>query len=263
MEESQELDGALREIAARRRQELGDPPTEEEIFDYWQGRLDERQSAVLERKIEVYPEAARYLADLRGFPDVGAPEEGSDESQGSGAPDEDAVGPRSEERRSSSVDRARRPVRGPWRPPGRGWLALAAGLMAVVIGAAFLSGRFLAGSRIAPVGNVISEVLQPAGGSGERSVAEPGALRIPPGAQAVALTLVLPDDVGTGPFHAELRRQGGDRRWASDDLHRLQAGTLQLLLPRELLAVGAWTIEVRPAHGDGARTVRFEVIVRE
>jgi len=57
-------------IMARKRKELGDPPTPEELLAYRDGRLDPAARERLEAQIAVYPDAARALADLAAFPDI-------------------------------------------------------------------------------------------------------------------------------------------------------------------------------------------------
>src|SRR5687768_14750066 len=55
---------------ARKREELGEPPTPEELLAYRDGRLDPAARERLEGKIAVHPDAARALADLAAFPDI-------------------------------------------------------------------------------------------------------------------------------------------------------------------------------------------------
>src|SRR4051812_44242812 len=63
---------------ARKREELGEPPTPEELLAWRDGRLDPAARERLEAKIAVHPDAARALADLAAFPDL---------EPGPGAPD--------------------------------------------------------------------------------------------------------------------------------------------------------------------------------
>src|SRR3954468_21816061 len=57
---------------AAQRNELGEPPSPEELLAYRDGRLDPEARQRIEDKIAIYPEAARALADLAAFPDVEA-----------------------------------------------------------------------------------------------------------------------------------------------------------------------------------------------
>src|SRR5436309_13901561 len=55
---------------ARKRDELGGPPSPEELLAYRDGRLEPAERQRMEARIAVHPEAARALADLAAFPDV-------------------------------------------------------------------------------------------------------------------------------------------------------------------------------------------------
>ena len=66
----EDLDGALKAIMAAKREELGGPPTPEELLAYRDGTLDPVAREELEAKLAVYPDAARTLADIASFPNV-------------------------------------------------------------------------------------------------------------------------------------------------------------------------------------------------
>ncbi len=66
----EDLDKSLKAIMAVKRDELGEPPTPEELLAYRDGRIDPAERRRMEARIAVYPDAARALADLAAFPAV-------------------------------------------------------------------------------------------------------------------------------------------------------------------------------------------------
>ncbi|MFP5287044.1 MAG: hypothetical protein ACLGI9_14985, partial [Thermoanaerobaculia bacterium] len=55
---------------AAKREELGGPPTPEELLAYRDGRLDPAARQSVEARLALHPDAARALADLAAFPEV-------------------------------------------------------------------------------------------------------------------------------------------------------------------------------------------------
>src|SRR5215210_7589539 len=71
----EDLDSALKAIMAARRDELGGPPTPEELLAWRDGLLDPAARQSVEERLAIYPDAAQALADLAAFPDLeGTPE---------------------------------------------------------------------------------------------------------------------------------------------------------------------------------------------
>lgn len=242
---------------ARKREELGDPPTPEELLAWRDGRLDPAAREHLAARIAIYPDAARALADLAAFPDV---EPGPDTPE---PPDEDA-GWQAFRTRLAQLPPPAAPLPAPaphrplpWRLPAAAALLLSAGLLA-----GYLAGR---GSRTAPeraVGlNVTIAELAPVEDDGVRASDAP--VELPPVSDELLLILTLPATEEFATYEVEISGREGTRLWSGGGLQPTPLGTVQLSFPRETFAPGVYQIDLLGVDGAGrkARVARYELRV--
>ena len=231
-----DLGKSLKAIMATKRDEVGGPPSPEELLAYRDGRLDPAEHRRIEERIAVHPEAARALADLAVFPDV-EPAPGTPELS------DEEIGDRWQafrERLPELPKREESPGAAPAvaiyaRRGRRGSLftlrLAAAVLMGLAIGgiAGFLGGRAShdqssgAGSAI----NVrISAELAPEEESESRSA--PSTLEMPVDAEELVLVLSLPAQKDFPVYEAEIVDSRGVRVWAREGLRPTAMGTFQV-----------------------------------
>ena len=234
-----DLVASLQAIMAARGEQLGEPPTPEELLAYRDGRLGEEERQAIADKLVLYPDAARTLADLAAFPDVepapGTPELSAEE-----------IGARWQTFRRRLADRPP-PRAAPisvtfWRRPA--WQLAAAALLGLAIGwAAGFAARAWRDSSGAAVNVQIAE-LSPADGEGARSAIKPVTL----GEGSEELLLVLGAATREEPtfqdYEAEVSDALGRRVWSRGGLRPTELGTFQLAFRRGALAPGRYRIDL-------------------
>jgi hypothetical protein len=246
-------------IMARKRKELGDPPTPEELLAYRDGRLDPATRERLEAKIAVHPDAARALADLAAFPDI---------EPGPGVPDLSAddldAGWTAFRERLATLPRPTpafvRPVprRSTWNPA---WLAAAAILLlSVGLGIGYRAG--VTSEPAGPYRNVQITELEPVTGDGFRAPADP--IKLPETTEALLLALVLPGTEEFSSYTVEILDRNGAPHRSADRLVPSDLGNLQISFPREAFAPGEYRIDLFGVDRAGGRrkVARYELRVR-
>lgn len=270
---------ALKAIMAATREELGEPPTPEELLAWRDDRLEPAARQRVEAKIAVHPDAARALADLAAFPDVvaapGTPEL-DDEEIGArwlafrerlpAAPARDLTprafpGPPGEgSGGSAELRRLQTPHPGPAPPltspgprrPGALRLAAAAVLALAAGAAGFLAGRAtrdLPGSAV----NVEIAQLPPVDEGGARSAAVE--VELPGDAEELVLVLGAPDGEGFPDYQAEVVDEQGARVWARQGLRPTPFGTFNLAFRRGALGPGRYRLHLTGRDGGSTTPV--------
>jgi len=250
---------ALEAIMASKREELGEPPTPEELLAYRDGLLDAPARDLLEAKLAIYPEAARALADLATFPHI---EPGPETPELS---DDDITLRWQSFRRRLEELPAPAPLPAPvtvprslpWRSPGR--LAAAAVLLLV---SGLMTG-YLTGYRAGrgstpetapqPARNVQIAELEPLGEEGFRAPLAP--VELPPVSDELLLILTLPSTEQLSGYAAEIHDREGAQRWIVEDLRPTPEGTLRVSFRQGTLAPGDYRIGL--FGGDGANRKRL------
>ena len=238
-------------IMARKREELGEPPTPEELLAYRDGGLDPAARERLEARIAVYPDAARALADLAAFPDIepgpGVPDL-SDEQIDAGW---DAFRQRLEKLPRPAPALVPTLGRSTWNPAWRAAAALL--LLSIGLGTGYLAGRASRSTPepAGPARNVQIAELEPVTGDGFRASAAP--VELPEGSEALVLVLALPGTDGFSGYAAEVLDQDGTRRWSGDGLVPSSLGTIQVSFPREVFAPGIYRIDLFGLDESGGR----------
>jgi len=252
-----DLDKSVKAIMAARREELGEPPTPDELLAYRDGRLDPAERQRLEARIAVYPDAARALADLAAFPAV-EPAPGTPELS------DEEIGARWQAFRERLPGRVPS-LPWPLSPRGRegekreekergGGFSLklaAAVLAALAIGGAagYFGGRAsreVPGSAI----NVNIAELTPVEEGGSRST--PAVLEVPEGSEELVLVLATPVQKDFSDYEAEIVDAKGARLWSRQGLRPTAMGTFQVSFRSGALTPG--TLHVRLFGREG--TVR-------
>jgi hypothetical protein len=259
-----DLLNSIKAIMAARREELGEPPTPEELLAYRDGLLEPRQRQELEAKLAVHPDAAGALADLLAFPAV-EPAPGTPElSDADVAAHWQAFRPRLAARPAPAAPPAPDPARSrqlpapptPLAPPAaQRWppapRLAAAALLALAVGlaAGFLAGRTSSG-RLGSAINVKIAELAPNDEGQVRSAAS--AVEIPEGSEELVLVLRPParDERGFPAYEAELLDHGGARIWARRGLHPTPLGTFHLAFRRAALAPGRYRVQLFGRDGN-------------
>ncbi|HEX4960995.1 MAG TPA: hypothetical protein VF173_09165 [Thermoanaerobaculia bacterium] len=241
---------SLEAIMAAERNELGEPPSPEELLAYRDGRLDPAERRRIEDKIAVYPEAARVLADLAAFPDVEA-------APGTPELSDEEIGARWQAFRERLPERpAPRPEvevgirRGSRRSP----LALplaAAVLMGLALGGigGFLGGRASREPLKSAINVKISGELAPVGEGESRSAPSP--LEMPAGSEELVLKLGVPVQRDYPDYEAEILNSRGARIWARAGLRPTPEGTIQVSFRQGALEPGLLRLFLYGHEGKG------------
>lgn len=249
----EDLENALRAIMAAKREELGEPPTPEELLAYRDGRLDAAARQSVEARLALYPDAARALADLAAFPEV-EPAPGTPELS-----DEDV------EARWMALREKLGEVEKPLipGPSGRGEpppthsgavspssgsassLKLAAGAL-LALGVGFLAGR---ASHPDPEGavNVTIAELTPVEEGGVRAASE---VEVSEFSEELVLVLGLLDPGEYPDYEAEILDPDGVRRWSRQGLRPTPLGTFHLGFRRDVLPPGSYQVLLFGLGGD-------------
>jgi hypothetical protein len=249
-----DLETAVKAIMAARREELGEPPSPEELLAYRDGRLEPEKRARLETAMALHPDAARALADLAAFPDVEAapgtpeiPEITEEDVTARWQAFQKRLPERPAGVLNSKVGEGLAPSRAGgrissrrrWRAP---WLAAAA---LVLFGFGWLAGFFEhmwqgAGPEI----NVQTAELLPRHGDEPRSAPSP--VELQDGSEE--LMLVLGGDLhGEHTFReyeADVQDAAGRRLWSRHGLRPTAMGTFQLAFHRAAFRPGTYRIDL-------------------
>jgi anti-sigma factor RsiW len=267
-----DLELSIKAIMAARREELGGPPTPEELLAYRDDRLSPEQRRKVEAQIAVYPDAARALADLRAFPAVepapGTPElSGEEIDAGWQAFHQRLLDLPAPEIQGRAHPGGAAPAPVAARPPGipglsglpgiRGWPAMrrltAAALVALGAGwtAGYLTARAARDRQAAAINVKIAE-LAPAEEGRLRSAVAAAAVEMPAGAEELLLVLGEPRAVetaaaagaGYSDYQAEIVDAAGKPAWSLPGLRPTPLGTFQLSFRRGALAPGHYVIRL-------------------
>lgn len=244
----EDFDRALEAIMAEKREQLGGPPTPDELLAYLDGELDDAARESIEARIAVYPEAARALADLSSFPDV-------EPAPGTVAPTDEEVAATWQALREKlrDVEPARptppRPVEiGPRRRTPV-WKLAAAALVLLAAGwtGGFLVGRSASVPQPQAAVNVAISELAPLTDATRSS---PSAVELPAGSEELVLVLGLADEGRFPDYRAELVDEAGKRLWSRPGLRPTTLGTFHLGFRRGALAPGTYQIHLYGQEGE-------------
>lgn len=238
-----DLKAAMRAVMAARREQLGEPPTPEELLDYRDGRLDDAERETIEAKIAAFPDAARALADLAAFPEV-------EPAEGVGEVSDEQLAARwesfrerlgtGEARRAEVIEIATRRKPAPGPRPSFSWLAAAASLaFAVGLGSGLMFERIL--RKPPPAINVTIAQLAPAGTGAERS-GEPTVVEVPESAEGWVLVLGLVDGLAEAEYSVSIVDSRGVEVWSAAGLRPTPAGTFHLAFRRGFLPSGDYRL---------------------
>jgi anti-sigma factor RsiW len=248
-----DLKTSLRAIMAARLEELGGPPTPEELLAFRDGGLSPEERERMAARIAAAPDAACALADLAAFPDVepapGVPEL-SDDDLAAGwlafrqrLPDR-APSPPAEAVREAAPAPVRPAVFQPSSPARQRWapaLRLAAGILfGIVVGwGAGRTGREDREVRVAsgPAINPLVIEISP-DSAGLRSA--PEVIELPADSEALVLTLGSDgrDERDFPSYEAEGFDESGRQVWKREGLRPTAIGTFGLSFSREAIKPG-------------------------
>lgn len=252
------LDDAIRAIMAARREELGGPPTPDELLAYRDGRLDPAARQSFEARLAVHADAARALADLAAFPDV-EPAPGTAELA-----DEEV------EARWMALRQKLGQVESP-HPPGpplpvphrafspapppreRGELSRTSSALKIAaaallsLGVGFLAGR--ASRPELPEGavNVAIAELAPVEEGGVRAASE---VELAQDSEGLVLVLGLLDHREYPDYEVEILDPDGVPRWSRQGLRPTSMGTFHLAFRRDTLPRGTYQIHLFGREGE-------------
>ncbi len=276
MGEQDDFAASLRAIMAAKREELGGPPTPEELLAYRDGRLDPSERKSVEARIAVYPDAARTLADLAAFPEVepapGVPDISAEEvsarwqSFRQRLADLPAPQPAMPEEPRETPVVSLHPEPSAARGIPAWWLAAAASVaLAAGLGGGFLAGRTSRNPVPASAINVAIAELRPVEEGGNRAAASP--VELPQDAEDLVLVLGLADAGDFPDYEAEIVDTQGVRVWFRGGLQPTQLGNFQLSFRRGVLGPGQYRIDLfARQQGEGAERrllARYELRIEE
>jgi hypothetical protein len=265
-----DFDQAFKAVMAVRREELGEPPTPEELLAYRDGELAPEARQSVEDRLAIDPDAARVLADLAAFPEVepapGIAELTDEEVERrwhalhkklQELPQRPAAAraPIASSPSVSSAVEPRRLRRSGWSPALR--LAAAAVLVLAAGWIGFLSGR---GSRPSPVNVAVAVVeLTPLEEGRARSLPPSEVSGAP---EEVVLVLGLPAASEIPEYRVEILDAQGARLWSGGGLHPTPLGTVQLSIRRSALPTGTSRIRLLDAES-GSLLAIYELRLAE
>lgn len=241
----EDLERALKAIVAAKHEELGEPPTPEELLAYRDGELDPAARQSIEARIAVHPDAARTLADLAAFPDM-EPAPGTREpSEEDVAASWQALRQRLGQPAAVEAPRVTSPRIRTFSP-----LRLAAAasiLLAVGWVAGFLTGRAAQVPRPDSAVNVAIAELEPVE-EGARS--SPAKVELAARSEELVLVLGLADEGDFPDYEAEILDAAGARRWARQGLRPTPLGTFHLAFRRGALPPGTVGVHLYGRRGE-------------
>jgi hypothetical protein len=252
-----DLVSSLQAIMAARREQVGGPPTPEELLAFRDGRLEPEERERIAARIALDADSARALADLAAFPAVepapGVRELSEEEITAGwqafrrGLPVAPAVPG------AASVSSVAPPAAAPrkrWPAPS---LRLAAAAL-IGLGVGWIAG-FSGHSWLDRPGSAINtqiEELTPSGGNGGvRSAASPLTL------QETSEELLLVLGARTGEerdfprYEVEIEDPAGRRVWSRNGLRPTALGTFHLSFRRGVLPPGSYTIALYGGTREG------------
>jgi hypothetical protein len=244
----EDFDRALEAIMAEKREQLGGPPTPEELLAYLDGELDDAARQSIEARIAVYPDAARALADLSSFPDV-------EPAPGTVEPTDEEVAATWEALRQK-LDGVRPAPPTPLKPVEIGprhrtpvWKLAAAALIVLAAGwtGGFLVGRSASVPQPQAAVNVTIAELAPLTDATRSS---PAAVELPVGSEELVIVLGLTDEGRFADYRAELVDANGARLWSRPGLRPTSLGTFHLAFRRGALAPGTYQIHLYGQEGE-------------
>jgi hypothetical protein len=244
-----DLGKSLKAIMATKRDELGGPPSPEELLAYRDGRLDPAERQRIEERIAIHPDAARALADLAAFPDV-------EPAPGTPNLSDEEIGDRWQAFREKLPELpAPTPAIEIRARPGRRGLPLtlklaASVLMGLAIGGivGFLSGRSSQDLPDSAINVRIAE-LAPEDEGGSRSA--PSTLEMPAGSEELVLVLSIPAQKDFSDYEAEIVDGQGVRVWAREGLRPTAMGTFQVSFRAGALKPGPLRLRLYGREGKG------------
>ncbi len=264
----EDLDKSLKAIMAAKRDELGEPPTPEELLAYRDGRLDPAERQRMDARLAVYPDAARTLVDLAAFPDV-------EPAPGTPVLSEEEIGGRWRAFRQRLPERASPPEKPPLpqaltplplSPRGRegkektekasgGAFPLrlaAAALVGVAVGSV---AGFFGASKEAPESaiNVEIEELAPKEDGGSRAAET--VLEMPEGSEELVLVLSTQAQEDFSDYEVEILDSQGARIWWRQGLRPTELGTFQVSFRQGVLKPGRLRVRLFGREGEVRRLV--------
>jgi hypothetical protein len=248
----EDFDRALEAIVAEKREQLGEPPTPEELLAYLDGELDDAARQVIEAKIAVYPDAARALADLASFPDV-------EPAPGTVEPTDEEIAATWHVLRHRLGDTqpvspplpisipSATPVSRPRRLPAWRLAAAAAIVLAAGWAAGFLMGRSVSAPQPEAAVNVAIAELAPLEDANRSS---PESVEMPARSEELVLVLGLADEGNFPDYGAEIVDAAGAKLWSRQGLRPTSLGTFHLAFRRGALAPGTYQIHLYGQDGE-------------
>lgn len=203
--------------------ENADHPSPDELLAYQAGDLDDAAAVRLREHLAWCSECASTVLDLASWPDVELEETESHlvRTEAEEAADWQAI--------RSKIGAKTAPL-SPIQRSRFGLVhALAAALLAAVIGLSFQVARLSPPTLPSPQKNVFLVDLEPVGSAATRDTVN--GLEIPQGMEALTV-LLLQDRVTTfADYRVELREEGGEVLWGENGLVSLPEGGFTLSLP--------------------------------
>jgi hypothetical protein len=221
---------AYREIIARGRDRLGDPPTAEEIEAYSRGALPEAKMAHVRELLAYYPDLASALNENE--PPAMTEQRLLTDAQM-------AAGWESVQRRVGLTMPAPIPFAAAPKPGPSRTLAIAASVAAAILAGLYIHSRWvvrdlrqqLSVARVKVDKIVVSQ-------EGSRGPARPNAIRLAANTESVMVVLTLVDGTDAKAFRLELVDAASIPErviWSAADLTRRRDGTFAVQIPRNLL----------------------------
>jgi len=243
----QRLAAAVKAVAAEDRLELNEHPTPDQLIGYQERSLEPTEQALLKNHLALCPGCAAIVLDLEAFPHI--------ESRNVVPLHLDPEPPEQLERALEALRKegAITQVGEQVPPPPARWqipAALAAGLMAIVAGAAFWFGTQQSPNAIptAPPVAIASARIQvipvsPFTEAVARGAQELSPTRVESYAEALLFVLAVAEETAQRTARIEVLDADARLLWSAERAVRHRDGTYTVQLPRALLSEGE--IEVR------------------